>query len=448
MPLPISSQTYMPNPLLVPEAKQAGLNYGQDIISGIIDSAQGAANVVSTIQDIQMKPEKLEMEKQQVQNELQKTRIQQQALEINQKKEQRLGEQFQIQQDLRQDQFDLRQKEYDLKLRRYGDKVRNANLDASVGLGKQKEKQLFDNVLSEYYNNGNTDALTGFMGDSSTPAGRRRQAAFVDYLTAEKNMAVSSQVMSRMRDDLSRLNKDSQQAQVLRNTIDAATFKTKLSQQSKLADREGRKLQDALAVAMDRQQKIAFSKVESTGGVGDFGFIEVSQVDRTGKITPKGKIVLNGQPEQLNHLYSARDSHNAVLDLIEDRRRQTLESIPKAAQQQSQQERPAKDVKKQAPQTTSFQRSGTLPTKEQGVEAEKQTKATLDKRNKPNYSERLNARNRTRDLLGRKRVERISSTPEEDKALREALASGKYNIQEEGIVLGNRELLNKPFLYK
>ncbi len=430
MALPISSQGYIPNPLLIPQAQQMGLDYGQDIIGGMIQAAQGTANVVSTIQDIQMKPEKFELEKQRVaadmQAELARTRIAESNLQIAQDREIRMGEQFQLQQDLRQDQFKLREQESDYKIRNYESQIKSRNLNDAVKISKLKETQLFDNVTSEYYDNGNVDAITGYMGDNSTPAGRSRQSKFVNYLTDEKNAAVSTEIIQRMKSDIASENVTPQQKEVLERTIEAVNYKNDFKAQAKLADKYNQVFNDDIGVIPTKGMKLIPKVVKNATGGED---IEVYETDPGGKNTRYlGRRIGDGDPDKLNKFYNAIDSRNAMIDVVDRRVQKTREKYQSRSLPPNE-ERPAKEV----PQRTPTQRTGNLPPPDEQRRAVQQTEREVRQRSVPS-SQKIAARNRRLRALGLTPRQDVPQDGKERAMTRDSLSA--FNPREEQIVIG------------
>lgn len=398
----------MPNPLLVPQASQVGLTYGQNIVSGFIDAAQGTANLVSSIQDIQMKPEKFELQKQQteaqIQSDLQKTRIDQARLELDQQKNVQAVEQFELEYDAKQKEFALETRLKEAQIRNYDSQVGSRNTAAGAGLSDSKKKQLFDNVTDAYLLEGKVDALVGMAGDISTPAGRRRNGEFIQHLVnksgSKEEREVVSQFVSRARDQLAAGEFNPQQKEVMERTLQGLDYGLRSKFLETNVDKMAANFFNASGIIPDKKKLLQYEM----GTGNESSLMKIYELDpATGKRNHASSIdtALNPDNKQIALKYIAaqnalRKNEDMELDRIR-KSAQAASRIPRGGsqQQQSAEERPAK----QLDMSTPAQRVGRLPTKEEGVKAESETKREIDIR-KRNEIAKIRARNKLREIRG------------------------------------------------
>lgn len=408
----------MPNPLLVPQASQMGLEYGQNIVNGFINAAQGTANVISSIQDIQMKPEKFELQKQQteaqIQSDLQKTRIDQARLELEQQKNVQAVEQFELEYDAKQKEFQLETRLKEAQIRNYDSQVGRRNTEASAGLSDSKKKQLFDNVTDAYLLEGKVDALVGMAGDISTPAGQRRNSEFIQHMvdksTEKKGREVVSQFVSRARDQLAAGEFNPQQREVVERTLQGLDYGLRNKFLENNVDKMAEDFFNASGVIPDKKKLLQYEM----GNGNESSLMKIYELDSiTGRRNQVSSIdtALNPDNRQIALKYiAAQNAYKKNQDMELDRIRKSAQAasrIPRGGsqQQQSVEERPAK----QLDMSTPAQRVGRLPTKEEGVKAELETKRDIDIR-KRNEIAKIRARNKLREIRGEPLIRYPSSS--------------------------------------
>lgn len=254
MPLPVSSQTYMPNPLLYAQASQAGLDYGQDIVSGMLDSAQSAANIVGTVQDIGMKPEKMEMERQKIgqddrrlDQDDKRIGLQERQVSVQEEAEDRLLAQQGLDAGFKQQQLDIQR-----------DRLKRAGVSQGIAAQKRADKELFDGLAGDFILDRNVEGIMGSLGDVSTPSGRRRQAKFLNQLLDDKEIAQG--FVNTAEEALANDNLNGQQRKFLEDQVKYLSMHSKVVAQSELAQKGAELLRSQMGLNIEKGEELDYRK--------------------------------------------------------------------------------------------------------------------------------------------------------------------------------------------
>lgn len=381
----------MPNPLLFAQASQMGLDYGQDIVSGVIDSAQGAANVVSTVQDIGLKPQKLEIEKQKVNQEQQRIGLEERRTTVDEQAEERLLAQQGIDQGFKEQELDIKR-----------DRLKRVGLSQGIAAQKRADKEMFDGLASDFILDRDVNGVMGSLGDVSTQAGRRRQAKFLNQLLDDKELAQG--FVNTAEDSLANDNLNATQRKFLEDQVKYLGMHSKVKAQAELAEIGSSVLRTQLGVNVEKGERLDWRRDPSSNEIHIRSKKPGQEKWRMlGTYAP-------GTEKERNDLFSGMAAINRLDDIESDNRNEVRKSIEATVDKKglripgegagANQERPTKqDPTKDGPTPTmrrGLQRGA--PDQNDERRAIEETRSQMSKR--PLSDAQKQARRRARQVAG------------------------------------------------
>lgn len=200
MPLPVSAQSYLPNPLLGNQAHQQGLSYGQGAVQGFLNAAQSTFNIAQTAQEISMAPEKLDLERRRVETGENAQTDSERRTDIMDIAEERQSREQDWREVYQGESLDMQWEQNTIRREEIASAERRARIHAAGRSSASAEKSHFEGVASSYLLDGDIDSLYGEMGDISTPEGRHRRSKFVT--TAGRSKQFAEALVNKAEDDL------------------------------------------------------------------------------------------------------------------------------------------------------------------------------------------------------------------------------------------------------
>jgi len=196
MPLPISSQTYIHNPLVGVQAARAGKEVGSPL-SNFVDNLFGGfekgVKIQQGLQEIEFAPrEQARKDRAAALNE--------QRLTLDEAKEERLTNQQEWEQDFKAEELEIKRSDLRRKQDKTAADINKINATAALKSQQQAEQTLIEHAVTDAAVNGSLDSMAGIVTGEDT----RRRAALVQELTTGgkggKNRALSQRAVENIED--------------------------------------------------------------------------------------------------------------------------------------------------------------------------------------------------------------------------------------------------------
>jgi hypothetical protein len=179
MPLPISAQTYIPNPLIGIKAEEAGKSVGSpfsNFTEGLFSGVKSGIEIQQGLQQLEMAP------REQARKERQTT-LDEQRFGLEERKEERLINAEEFEQDYKTQELDIKRDELQIKRDDTDNKIRIAQAKASLAAQNQAQTNIMDGVMNDVIINGSVDSFDAFWAN---PKNARSKGKFIDKLATDK----------------------------------------------------------------------------------------------------------------------------------------------------------------------------------------------------------------------------------------------------------------------
>jgi hypothetical protein len=170
MPLPISAQTYIHNPLTEAKATEIGKGVGSpfaNFAEGLLSGVERGVDVAGKIQALELAP--LEQERKN-----KATELAERESDLNQVKEDRLANNQEFEQDYKKKELEIKRLDLKRKQDLTTSQISNNNTRAAINSQNQARSNLVQGSLDELFTRGNVDSIVGILEDRTPGAPRLR----------------------------------------------------------------------------------------------------------------------------------------------------------------------------------------------------------------------------------------------------------------------------------
>lgn len=381
MPLPVSSQTYIHNPLVGVEARVAGTKVGMEtspfanFVSGIFTGAEKTTKIQEGLQELQLRPQEMELKKQQVANEA--------------VKEERLAVAAENTQDYRNALLDIKQQQVDVSRDRLSNQLSKTRAGEHLKAQKQADDNVTQGAIDSLIVDGSVDSIDGILADSKN---RSTRSLLLSKLAKDPTLGPAT--AQKIEDAIANGQVTGASAQRLSSMLDTLKYAKNINTSQEKADAGVPLLVQRLGVAPSRDSLVDAVKTKD-------GAYEIYEI-KPNKIKEKiGVLVETTDPREVQAILPALAAHNRVVNMNRNMREGIQKSVSQVAttQAQTQSTQEEQPVKVQKTQKSNVQKLGlrnaTLPDEEAIVDSTKKEAENIKRQSVPSEKEKR-AREKTR----------------------------------------------------
>lgn len=296
MPLPVSSQVYIHNPLTEARAAQIGKDVGSPLgnfLGGLTSGFSQGVDIAQGLQQLELAPEEQERKNS-------ATRIDQQRLQLDQQRESRLDQNQEFEQDYKTQELDIREKEMIIRRDRADSQIRNKDAATSLAMQKQARSNITDEAVNQIAARGNPDPLLAILQDPDL----RNLSSLTEKLA--KDPAKGQSVV----DGISDAKINGRIPVEMMPAVDRFLSNLDHAKNINVADREAERMipvwSSHLHAVPDIDSKVKMEIIKN-GDSSDFKWTEIL---KDGREKPLGKLPGYADPKIIEKLYQAQNAKN------------------------------------------------------------------------------------------------------------------------------------------
>lgn len=339
MPLPISSQTYIHNPLVGVQAAQSGASVGSpfsNFVEGIFSGAEKGVKIQQGLQELELAP------REQARKE-RATTIDEQRAALEQVREDRLANQQDFEQSFKTEELNIKRDESKNKQDLTSARIRNLQAKTALASQKQAESNIIDGALNDLIIDGSSDSLDAILANSQ---GRTRGKLLEKIITdRERGPAVAN----RIEDVLAEGRVNGETASRLSSFLRSLETGRDISTSREIAEAGAPILLGTIGARPREGAKVNMRKMK------DGGF-EVIEIPKNGNRVQLGVIPAETDPKTMQAVFPAIAAHNRMVDI----QRELAKSVSQVATAQVQQKQlqPQQELPTKISQRTAAERTG------------------------------------------------------------------------------------------